>query len=399
MIGAMASASPTSSVLAARQRALDHAATARFPELYAEKRARMLPAPHAFFRGSAPLFYELCASRPELAEGPDGTGVIVGDMHLENIGAYRTDADTIVLDLNDFDDATVAPLRFDALRLATSALLAALAFPMPGAARRRVGSAVLEAHARALDGRGYASAPPRPACLTRVVDNATRRSKSALLDQRAPRHDGKRRFELGSRYLPLPAPLRDEAPALWADYVETLGERISKKARSWRVDDVALRVAGTGSIGRVRLSYLVTTHEGEEQLFELKEALPSAAIGAVPVSAFEGTEAERVVAHERALLAEPPRKLAAVRSRALGTSFVGRKLAPQEDKLDIATDEARRELEGVARYAGHLLGVAHTRACRTPPSAPWSGRTEPLLESAVELTGIFCSAYLAFSSE
>jgi uncharacterized protein (DUF2252 family) len=384
--------------LAARQHTLDHAATAHFPELYAAKVAKMAPAPHAFFRGSAPLFYELLAQRPELAEGPEGTGAIVGDMHLENIGAYRTDADTVVLDLNDFDDATIAPLRFDALRLATSALLAALAFPMPGAARRAVGAAVLDAHARALDGRGYATTPPRPVCLGRVVENATRRSKNDLLDQRAPKQNGKRGFVLGSRYLALPAPLQAEAPKLWARYVDALGDRISKRAGTWVVNDIALRVAGTGSLGRARLSFLVTTHDGEEQLFELKEALPSAVGRALPLPEFPGNEAERLVCHERALLREPPRKLAALSSEPLATSFVGRKLAPQEDKLDIATDEARRELEAVARYAGHLLGAAHARVLTSPPPGPWSGATGPLLDRAVELAGIFCSAYLAYSS-
>lgn len=49
----------------------------------------MLASPHAFLRGAAPLFYEILAARPDLAAGPPGEGWIVGDMHLENVGAYR----------------------------------------------------------------------------------------------------------------------------------------------------------------------------------------------------------------------------------------------------------------------------------------------------------------------
>ena len=30
-------------------------------------------------------------------------------MHLENVGAYRSDADEVVFGLNDFDDATIGP--------------------------------------------------------------------------------------------------------------------------------------------------------------------------------------------------------------------------------------------------------------------------------------------------
>ena len=68
-------------------------------------------------------------SRP----APEGDGWILGDMHLENVGAYQTDAKEVVFGLNDFDEATVAPLRHDVLRFSTSVLLAARAFEATGA--------------------------------------------------------------------------------------------------------------------------------------------------------------------------------------------------------------------------------------------------------------------------
>src|SRR5215471_3265800 len=124
--------SPSVFDLAARQIALDYAATEQFPQLFARKKQRMLVSPHAFLRGSAPLFYEVLAAQPELADGPKGTGFIVGDMHLENVGAYKTDDDAVVFNLNDFDDAAVAPLRLDVLRLSTSVLLAGRSFRCTG---------------------------------------------------------------------------------------------------------------------------------------------------------------------------------------------------------------------------------------------------------------------------
>src|SRR5687767_9670296 len=82
--------------LARRQIALDLEQTRRFPALFARKRARQLASTHGFLRGSAPLFYELLAEHPDLAVGPAKEGWIVGDMHIENLGAYKSDHQTIV---------------------------------------------------------------------------------------------------------------------------------------------------------------------------------------------------------------------------------------------------------------------------------------------------------------
>jgi len=66
--------------MALAERQLAHesrARTVRFPILFARKLARMTTSPLAFLRGAAPLFYELLAEHPSLAEGPRGKGWIV----------------------------------------------------------------------------------------------------------------------------------------------------------------------------------------------------------------------------------------------------------------------------------------------------------------------------------
>src|SRR5262249_34716879 len=55
--------------------------------------------------------------------GPDMP--ICGDLHLENFGAQRDDKGEFTYDINDFDDAVVAPCSLDLVRCATSILLAA----------------------------------------------------------------------------------------------------------------------------------------------------------------------------------------------------------------------------------------------------------------------------------
>src|SRR5262249_53408943 len=124
--------------LARRQLARDLKRTRSFPGIFEHKRERMRPSPLAFLRGTAPLYYELLERSPDLAAGPGGEGWLVGDLHLENFGAYRPTAPVadegrgsrksartnhIAFDLNDFDDAIVGPWRFDVLRLMVSLVL------------------------------------------------------------------------------------------------------------------------------------------------------------------------------------------------------------------------------------------------------------------------------------
>ncbi|HEX4511997.1 MAG TPA: DUF2252 family protein, partial [Polyangiaceae bacterium] len=101
-------------------------------DLFAHKIERMSPSPLAFLRGAAPMFYEVLERVPALAEGPPGEGFIVGDLHIENFGAFRPDPPKgrhknrepdAVFDANDFDDCTIGPWRFDLLRLTTSLIL------------------------------------------------------------------------------------------------------------------------------------------------------------------------------------------------------------------------------------------------------------------------------------
>ena len=171
---------------------------------WSRKRARLLLSPHAFLRGSAPLFYEILAARPELAEGPEGQGWLVGDMHMENIGAYRNEADEVVFDLNDFDDGAVGPWRLDVVRLGVSVLLASRTFRSTGPEALRVLGALHDAYVRASCAPGtqvHIEPPKMPAAVVKLIEAVSKRSRHELLDERAPEQHGKRHFLRGERYL------------------------------------------------------------------------------------------------------------------------------------------------------------------------------------------------------
>lgn len=383
--------------LAARQSDLDRAATAETPALLARKRFRLSPSPHTFLRGSAPLFYEILARRPDLAAGPADEGWIVGDMHLENVGAYRSDLDDVVFALNDFDDGTIGPLRLDVLRLSTSVLLAGRDFRATGAQAIALVEQLVASYNDALAG---GAAPPQPSDVRALVQKVKERSNKALLDARAPADGkGKRRFGRGERYRDLAPEIAARVPALLDAYVAALGPRAPGKASEWKVEDAALRVAGNGSLGVLRIAILVRDNAGEERLVELKECRQGSTTTLFqPRAGHWAHEADRSVKAAQALLAAPPRHLAALEAE--GRSFAGRRLFPQEDKLALDAMHPGASLDALVRLIGHLVGAAHARgaaALGAPAPKRWtSTEVGAVIDHAVELAGMMEAIYLAW---
>src|ERR1700739_2580249 len=105
----------------------------RLRELVPLRFARMLTDPFSFSRASAPVM------AADLAASPS-TGIEVlccGDAHVSNFGMYAAPDRAIVFDLNDFDEAAVAPAEWDVKRLITSAIMGGRHAVYPARAIRR----------------------------------------------------------------------------------------------------------------------------------------------------------------------------------------------------------------------------------------------------------------------
>src|SRR6202166_307112 len=71
-----------------------------------------------FFRGTCHLFYEDLSKQNPLYQYP--LTWICGDLHLENFGSYKGDNRLVYFDLNDFDEALLAPATWELARIITS---------------------------------------------------------------------------------------------------------------------------------------------------------------------------------------------------------------------------------------------------------------------------------------
>jgi uncharacterized protein (DUF2252 family) len=384
--------------LAQRQLELDRQRTARFPALFGHKLTRLCGSPLGLLRGAAPLFYEILAAQPELAAGPAGEGWIQGDAHLENFGAYSParleDGDWkkghATFHLNDFDEAAQGPWRWDVLRLTTSLLLSGRELGQGGPAVLALCERLLASYVDTAFSEAPLPAPPPP--VARLVERVDGRSRKKLLDDRTQVENHHRHFARGERYLEAPEEARHQVPAALALFAERSAAHGGPKLEQLEIVDVAFRVAGTGSLGALRIAVLTRGKGGEDGnwLFDLKEQVPPS-IAVLAPQALSGSRAQQVETAFRACVEPPPRMM--------GTSLLGehdvlvRRLTPQEDKLSLSQLKAE-ELDGLAAYLGALLGSAHRRG-RSAEVPRWSkADTFGILERAVALAGIHEAVYL-----
>jgi uncharacterized protein (DUF2252 family) len=355
----------------------------------------MRASPLAFLRGAAPLFYEILKLHPALAEGPAGEGWLVGDLHIENFGAFEPgpwagprEARAAVFDVNDFDEAFVGPYRLDLLRLVTSLIVGSRELGTTGEEALELARTLLSSYVDVLFRGASPAALPPP--VERLVARATKRTFRDLAKRYLEADE--RRLRRGQRLLPVDAETTEAVEGAMSKYRKGLGEEGEKlKKAHCELLDCAFRVAGTGSLGTFRVVALVAGRDNP-WLFDLKQQdEPSASV----LFPHDGTPpAERVLSAYRAAIESPP---ALIGTTELGArSMLVRRLAEEEDKLEL-TSLKPAELAPLVSHLGALVGRAHARATTKAPHGRWTaGDLEHLLDAAIELAGIHEAAYLAY---
>src|SRR5882762_8558007 len=77
---------------------------------------------YRFYRGTGHLYFEDLFRAGAVQSSP--ITWICGDLHLENFGSFKSDNRQVYFDLNDFDEAILAPATLEILRMTTSIFVA-----------------------------------------------------------------------------------------------------------------------------------------------------------------------------------------------------------------------------------------------------------------------------------
>jgi uncharacterized protein (DUF2252 family) len=213
------------------------------------KHQRMAEAAFPFLRATfyrwMQIWPEVC---PDLMKAPHV--LAVGDLHVENFGTWRDVEGRLVWGVNDFDEAAELPYTIDLVRLASSALLAIEGGHLSLKAKDAC-AAILDGYRKSLAEHG----------LPFVLEEEHRWLRQIALSELRDAVVFWKKMESLPR-------VRAEIPVSAKDALEHL---LPERGLDYRV---VSRVAGLGSLGRIRLVALAECNGGRIAR-EAKALVPS----------------------------------------------------------------------------------------------------------------------------
>jgi uncharacterized protein (DUF2252 family) len=359
---------------------------ARDAELVARKYEAITHNPFSFFRGTAYLYY---ADVAEVAALRTAVSIpLMGDLHLENVGTYRTASGAIAYDLNDFDEAATGPYTWELARLAVSIHLATEANGMAAEAPALV-KAFLSAYAGHL---GQLDAASLRAPLTTggpavkaAIAKAERASRVKFLAKLGA--DG--RFVPGKKL----RPVTPEIAGAVRDAVAAYSRGRAEGAAFFTVKDVGQSLAGTASLGRYRYSAWIegpTKAPTDDVILDLKEQLSPIL---APKAA--GPQADRACAAQRYFLPGAEPLMGTVMLR--GASMLVREYSPDKESVELSDLKTPAEFEDYLDTVALAAARAHARSGKQKAIlGEWAAKAPAIAQFAAGYAGQVKSDCQAF---
>jgi uncharacterized protein (DUF2252 family) len=341
----------------------------RKPKRLRLKYERMGADVFAFFRGTDHLFARAWADSAQPTD-PGPEALICGDLHLENFGAYCSEDGTYLFDVNDFDEAMIAPVAFDLTRCVASILLASDVWRLPPVQAERVGLAFLDRYREAV---AEMAAPGAVREMTHDADRgpvrkllgraASSTQAAMLAHQTKPGKHGSPRIRRKGGLHPAISPRRFEQVA---DAIEAYGAA-HDKADAYKVHDISGRIAGIGSLGVRRYLVLI---EGDGppdgyHLLDIKEASPSSVAQFLDSKSSPSWNADvqRVIEAQSALQSRPAAGLDVLEID--GSGYRMRRMVPAENRARLREFRKRTSKLGAAvTLAGRITGWSQARGAK-----------------------------------
>jgi uncharacterized protein (DUF2252 family) len=363
----------------------------RDPERLAMKYAAMRTSAFVFLRGTCHLFYAQMPTGSVLDGSPQTW--ICGDMHLENFGSYKADNRLVYFDINDFDEACLAPCLAELVRLLASVLAAAEGLRVSRAEALALCHTAIDAYSAALRlGKArWIEEELASGMVRELFDALHERTRVDHLNRRTDLKGKKRTLKVdGKKALPVDDKTRAAVTAFMNAFAAS-----EPDPSFYKMIDVARRIAGTGSLGVDRYVMLVEGKGSPDgnYLIDLKQALPSSVAPYVKTKQPAwGTEAQRVVAIQQRAQAVSQAFLHAVEFN--GKPYVLRSLQPSEDRVTLANWNGKlSRLESVVNNMAELSAWSQLRSGGREGSAiadeliAFGNRTDwqmPLIQLAVQ---------------
>ena len=312
-----------------------------------------------FYRGTCHLFYDrLSVLGPPKAHT---RAWICGDLHLENFGSYKGDNRLVYFDLNDFDEAAMAPLSYEVLRFATAILIASDLFKYSNKQASELVQSALTTYRDTII-RSKALMMERDVAsgmMKDFFDRLSQENRDAFI-KRITKPKGKKIHLLidDVHNHKMDKDVHNHLMS-WYDSEFAHADRL----KDLEIQDCAYRIAGTGSIGSERYMMLTKNKKTKKCfLLDMKEALPSSLLKHIDIKQPKwNNEAERIITIQTRMQFCPPALLRPVFYNKKW--FVLKELQPVQDKVDLTQAKGKlNKLEDIILPMARLAAYAHLRS-------------------------------------
>lgn len=340
----------------------------RNPDLVKLKYQSMSESVTGFYRATNYIFYK------DLAKTDFFTGESVsvqGDLHLENIGSYKTGGN-VSYDLNDFDDATQGSYTWDVVRCAVSIVNTAEENSFSKSDESDFAGRYLSKYIE----------------YTKLLKNNATEINNPIQSKYLSDKVKKLLSDVYStNYKDFTSDFTDGTKLIESKKIKKLDSQnyqvvfsnlkifFAKNLPTYELKDVAFYIAGKGSLGKYRYMAMLkpTSKNTTPILIDVKEASPtnSVAVGAKTAS----NEAQRVVNFSKLFLSKPDSFFGSLNFN--GLDFFARSIFP-DDKVDIAKLNKNSEMNDFIDTVAYITARAHSR----------SGKNDKILADSVRIMKI-----------
>ncbi|WP_428232615.1 DUF2252 domain-containing protein [Flavobacterium sp.] len=268
----------------------------RIEELLPIRYQRILESPFTHFRGAAGVMATDLGAQNSTKLNIQ----ICGDCHLMNFGGFATPERNIIFDINDFDETAIAPWEWDIKRLAASFTIAARHKAFSKTKCKEIAETVVTSYTKNM--RKYAKMSALQVWYEDISfedmiksgnDSLSQKLDQKRLEKASERTPHEKEFEKMTEVNDGKARILDNPPLIYhledskqeaflhrtenafLRYIESLPDDRKILLENYKIQDVAVKVVGVGSVGTWCGIILLLSDSGDPLFLQFKEAYQS----------------------------------------------------------------------------------------------------------------------------
>ena len=290
----------------------------------------MSESPFSFFRGTCHLFYQDLLKKYPFPASP--LTWICGDLHLENFGSYKGQNKLLYFDMNDFDEALLAPLFFELIRLIVSVEIKTSEIKLIKSERDALKALLINQYRDTLIKNKALDIEKETATglIKQLIDKVDQRKPGSMIANRTNNKTRNSKLLINDKLLVIEAEEKKQLIKAFTVWFSTT------HFKGYKVTDAGFRIAGTGSIGVKRYLFLLEKESNPQQkkMIDIKQVFPSCLLKFIKLKQPDWeNDADRIVSIQEMMQHVSPAFLSSFSYK--NDWYVVKQIQPTSDKIGI----------------------------------------------------------------